>query len=226
MEIFHTLNRGVDKRSIFLDDQDRYRFVHDLFEFNDQNWVNSTSKLFSQQNDIASRDTEARPKKLLVCLHAFCLMLNHYHLLLSPLIEGGVARFMKKLNMGYAKYFNTKYGRSGALFEGRYKSVRVVKESHFIHLPYYIHLNPLDIIAPEWRDGMLKNYDGAVKFLESYKWSSFRDYIGQRNFPSVTSRNFLLHFLGRSDRYRIETFQWLRDLKTAGLGMLEGFRLE
>ena len=61
--------------------------------------------------------------------------------------------------MGYAKYFNEKYKRSGALFQGKYKSVMVKKESHFIYLLYYIHLNPLDLNSPEWRMGKLNNLD-------------------------------------------------------------------
>lgn len=100
-------------------------------------------------------------------------MPNHYHLLLRPKFDDSLTKFMKKLNIGYAKYFNEKYKRSGALFEGRYKSVLVVDKSHFIHLPYYIHLNPLDLKFPEWRNREIKNYKEAMKFLENYRWSSF-----------------------------------------------------
>ena len=63
-------------------------------------------------------------------------MPNHYHLLLSPRIEKGIAKFIHKLDMGYSKYFNIKHGRKGTLFEGRYKSILIEKEPHFYHLPY------------------------------------------------------------------------------------------
>ncbi|MDO8555059.1 MAG: transposase [bacterium] len=214
MELFHTLSRGVDKRDIFLDDQDRFRFVHDLFEFNDQNWVNTTSKIFNSQNDIASRsDVEKRRKrKLLVDIHIFCIMSNHYHLLLSPKIAGGVSKFMKKLNMGYAKYFNNKYKRRGTLFESRYKSVPVKKHSHFVHLPYYIHFNPLDFVSPEWRVRRINNFTKAIEFLESYRWSSYLDYIGIKNFPSVTFRKFILECTGGSSEYKKHSTKWLKDL--------------
>lgn len=212
MEIRHTLNRGVDKRVIFLDDQDKFRFVHDLFEFNDEEWVNTTFYRFNKFNDIASRNIKRRPRKLLVDIHAFCLMPNHYHLLLSPRIEGGIPLFMKKLNMGYAKYFNEKYDRSGALFEGRYKSVLVTKEAHFIHLPYYIHFNPLDLEMPGWRDGEIKNYKAAIGFLENYRWSSHLDYLGKKNFPSVTNRELLLEFFGGHKEYRKRIEEWLHDI--------------
>ncbi len=209
MEFIHVLNRGVDKRKIFLDTQDYFRFVHDLFEFNDQQRVNTTFYAFKKSNDIASRNIENRHRKLLVFVHAFCLMPNHFHLLLSPLVEDGITRFMKKLDMGYAKYFNEKYERKGALFEGRYKSVLVTKESHFIHLPFYIHLNPLDLITPEWRNGEIINPKKSRKFLESYRWSSFLDYIGIKNFPSVTQRDFLSKYFCGTRNYKKRIYEWL-----------------
>jgi putative transposase len=119
---------------------------------------------------------------------------------------------MKRLNMGYARYFNEKYKRSGALFEGRYKSISLKNEAHFIHLPYYIHLNSLDLKFPEWRDRELKNYQEAMKFLESYRWSSFPDYIGEKNFPSVTQRDFLLEFFEGPEQYKKDTIKWLKEI--------------
>lgn len=209
--ILHTLNRGVDKRKIFLDDQDRYRFVHDLFEFNDGDRVDSRYR-FRKFPDIASRKIVSKPRKLLVDILTFCLMTNHYHLLLSPKVKDGVSRFMKKLNMGYAKYFNEKYERSGALFEGRYKSVAVTSEAHFVHLPYYIHCNPLDLFAPEWREREIKDHKKAFAYLENYRWSSFPDYIGKKNFPSVTKREFLMEFFNGPEEYKKSMLGWLKDM--------------
>ena len=216
MELFHTLNRGVDKRNIFLDDNDRFRFIHNLYEFNDQNSLSNNARVFksSQLSNMAGRELESKrkPRKLLVDIHCFCLMGDHYHLLLNPRVEKGVSKFMKKLNMGYAKYFNHKYKRTGTLFESRYKSVPITSESHFVHIPYYIHLNPLDFFSPEWRNRTIKKPKAAVEFLESYRWSSFPDYIGRKNFPSVTSRGFLLKFLGGVRNYKSETVSWIRDM--------------
>lgn len=219
MEIIHALNRGVDKRKIFLDQQDYFRFIHDLFEFNDQERVDNSSYLFrkfrnNKSIDIASRyiRKERRPRKKLVDIHVFCIMRNHYHLLLSPRVDRGVSKFMKKLNMGYSKYFNEKYERQGTLFEGRYKSVAVKSEAHFIHLPYYIHLNPLDQKFPQWRRRELRDYRKAMKFLESYRWSSHLDYLGKENFPSVTKREFLMDFFGGAKGYKSSIRKWLKDI--------------
>ncbi len=212
MEFFHTLSRGVDKRKIFLDDQDRHRFIHNLFEFNDQNPPMPNNGRRQKLSDLRSRSFGDRPRKLLVLIHAFCLMDNHYHLLLSPLVEDGVVRFMRKLNIGYSKYFNAKNKRTGALFEGRYKSVPVTKDAHFIHLPYYIHFNPLDFEFHEWREGKLRDHNKAVAFLENYKWSSHLDYLGKENLPSITQRDELLKFFNENGGYEKNISDWLKDL--------------
>jgi len=215
MEIVHVLNRGVDKRKIFLDDQDHFRFIHDLFEFNNMDSVNTTFYAFKRKyNDVGRRkiEKERKPRKMLVDILAFCLIQNHYHLLLTPRVQNGVALFIKKLNGGYAKYFNAKYERSGALFQGKYKRIIVKNEAHFIHLPYYIHLNPLDLVAPEWRERKINNLAKAMKFLNSYRWSSYLDYTGEKNFPSVTQRDFLLEFFGGHEQYKRGIIEWLKEL--------------
>lgn len=224
MELFHVVNRGVDKRKIFLDDKDFFRGIHDLFEFNDIEQVNNLTYYFKTNPKDVGRpyigDKGRRTRKLLVNIHAFCLMPNHYHLLLSEKVEKGVPLFMKKFNGGYAKYFNEKYERSGALFEGRYKRIIIKNESHFVHLPYYIHLNPLDLIAREWRERKLNNFTKAMRFLESYRWSSHLDYAGRRNFPSVTQREFLLGFFGDSKQYERGIKKWLLDLSSSEINAI------
>lgn len=214
-EIFHVLNRGVDKRKMFLDKQDYFRFIHDLFEFNDQEPISNTSYFFrknlsSSQDDRLGKKPK-KPRKLLVNIFAFCLMPNHYHLLLNPRIENSIPRFMQKLNMGYARYFNERYERKGTLFESRYKSIVVKNEAHFIHLPYYIHLNSLDLKFPDWRNGKLRNYKAAIEFLNNYRWSSHLDYLGKNNFPSITQREFLLESFGGHQEYKQSINHWLRD---------------
>lgn len=211
-EIYHIINRGTDKRKIFLDKQDYFRFIHDLFKFNDQNIINSTFYNFKRAENEGI-ESNKKPRKLLVDIYAFCLMPNHYHLLLSQRLENGIAKFMHKINMGYSKYFNQKYKRKGTLFEGRYKSILVTKEPHFYHLPYYIHLNPLDIEFPEWRDGKLRNYKQAIEFLNNYRWSSHLDYLGIKNFPSITNRKFLIEVFGGEKKYGESIEKWLKDLE-------------
>lgn len=139
-------------------------------------------------------------RKLLVDILAFCLMDNHFHLLLRQRKERGIVTFMQKLGTGYTNYFNKKYTRVGSLFQGRFKAVLLEKESHFLYLPFYIHANPLAVLAPSER----ANPEKALQFLASYRWSSYPDYIGKKNVPSVTSRDFLWKSLGGPAEHKKE----------------------
>jgi len=211
--IFHVLNRGVDGRNIFLDEKDYFRFVHNLFEFNDLNPALNTKYYFNQSKDFGNPYNIRKSRKLIVEILAFCLMPNHFHLLLKQRGEGNIIKFMQKLGAGYANYFNQKYKRSGALFQGRYKLLLLNSESHFVHLPYYIHFNPLDLTMPEWRKGEIQNYQKAVEVLNSFRWSSHLDYIGKNNFPSVTQREFLLKIFGGAENYKDNVKNWLKEME-------------
>ena len=210
--IYHVYSRGVEKRVIFSEKEDYLRFIHDLFEFNDEATVSNVSYYFDPKSmEVQPRyiKEERRPRKLLVEILLFTLMPNHFHLLLRQKKEKGIVKFMQKLGTGYTMYFNKKYKRVGCLFQGRFKAALVGTQAHFLHLPFYIHSNPLELTnyggstSIDWRE--------AMRFLEEYRWSSFPDYIGKRNFPSVTSREFLLHFFGGENRYREETRVLFKD---------------
>ena len=215
MEVYHVLNRGVDKRQIFMDKQDHLRFIHDLYEFNNQERVESTYHKFhnySTDNNIDLKP-DKEPRKLLVDILAFCLMPNHYHLLLSPRGEGSIPQFMHKVNMGYSKYFNQKHERVGTLFQGPYKHIPVTDEIHFLHLPFYIHFNPLDLSHPEWRENKMSNPKKALEFLKSYRWSSHLDYLGIKNFPSVLNMKPLMEIFGSHNDYQKLVENYLKDIQ-------------
>lgn len=203
MEIYHALNRGVDKRTIFLDTQDYARFVHDMYEFNDAapaaNTYRSTVPMFDLRNRTSERER-------IVDIHGWCLMKNHYHLLLSELVEGGLTLFLRKLNVGYAKYFNERYKRSGTLFQGRTKKICITSDAHFLHILHYVHLNPLDYVsgAKDWRLGRISDRARARAQLQKYRWSSYPDYCGKKNFPSVVTMDFMRSSLGNVEKKTME----------------------
>ena len=213
-EIYHVYNRGVEKRNIFLNDKDRFRFIHNLFELNDEKpCVNSNYCLSPKNIEVQPRySAEREPRKLLVNILAFCLMPNHFHLLLSQKKEYGITKFMQKFGTGYTMYFNKKHDRVGHLFQGRFKAIHANRQEYLEYLLYYIHLNALDSIEPGWRQGKIKNYAKALKFLKSYRWSSHPDYIGKKNFPSVTQREFLLRIVGREKNYEASIKEWLNKM--------------
>ena len=184
--IYHCYNRGVDKRNIFLDSEDRATFLHYLFVLN-----NSRPLPNLWRDGIGKREE-------IVYLHAFCLMKNHYHILIEEFVEGGVSKFFHKLGTAYALYFNKKYKRSGALFQGRFKLKRIIDQPHFNYILDYIHLNP--VIIWDRDPGEILNY------LEQYKWSSYLDYIGTSNFPSITQRDYFLKYFKGYLGYRTNIF--------------------
>ncbi len=210
-EIYHVYNRGVEKRDVVRNDKDRVRFVHDLFEFND------TLPTLNAGYRYTQKSAPRRPRNVLVDILCFCVMQNHYHLLLRQVKENGVTLFMRKFGTGYTNFFNTKYKRVGPLFQGTFKAVHITEEAHLLYLPHYIHLNPLDMYMPQWRLGKISNTAKALEFLNSYRWSSYLDYIGKKNFPSLTQRGFLLDFYkSRPDEeisYYNELTEWLSGSK-------------
>jgi len=104
-------------------------------------------------------------------------MPNHFHLILTPLVENGIQKFMRKVGTGYAMYFNEKYKRSGSLFENRYKAILINSDSYFLHLTRYIHLNPVKLLYPDWKERKVK-WGKIEKFLKDYRWSSLPFYLG------------------------------------------------
>lgn len=214
-QIYHIYNRGVEKRDVFTEDENYLRFIHDLFEFNDENPApNLTYHLTYKKEQYKEVElpyiVKKGPRKLLVEILVFTLMPNHFHLLLRQKKENGIVKFMQKLGTGYTNYFNKKYDRVGSLFQGRFKAVLINEEAHFTHLPFYIHTNPLDL---NYGNGSSASIDWRrqMEFLENYRWSSFLDYIGKKNFPSLTSREFLLEFWSGEKEYRKEIGKWLRE---------------
>jgi putative transposase len=215
--VYHIFNRGVDKRTVFMDDRDYLRFLLQLYELNDEDAVVNLNYYYNPK----TRAVESRPlqkviklRKRLVDILVFTLMPNHYHLMLRQKAENGITRFMQKLGTGYTMYFNKKNKRTGSLFQGRFKAIHLTDNAHLIYLPHYIHTNPLSL-----------NYGGStsIDFLEKYRWSSFLDYVGVDNFPSITERPFLLEIFGGESMYRLHTENCLKNLSKEEIaGKVEG----
>lgn len=209
-EIYHLYNRGVEKRNIFVDENDNFRFVFSLYECNDLNPVVMRNRIFERKEkkrEIYIRPTYANYKrKKLVDVLAFCLMPNHYHLVVRQLIDGGISSFMRKLGDSYVKYFNDKHKRTGmgSLFQGKFKSRLVEDNNQLINLITYVHINPVGINNSDWKNSGIKNVAFAKKFLNNYRWSSYFDYIGETNFPSVTERDFILKIFAASNNNFLE----------------------
>ncbi|OIP76844.1 MAG: hypothetical protein AUK16_02945 [Parcubacteria group bacterium CG2_30_44_11] len=224
MDLYHALNRGVDKRIIFMDDQDRARFVHDMFEFNDARPAKNVFRKHIQMSDFVNRsfptskldnDTPLQPRQKLVDIHGWCLMENHYHLLLSERVDSGLIKFLRKLNVGYANYFNKRYDRTGTLFQGRTKKIHINNDAYFLHILNYIHLNPLDFqeSTAAWRQKTINDVESALEFLNQYRWSSYLDYNNTKNFPSILTTSLFQDVF--DNHYAAQLANYLRDIDTS-----------
>ncbi|MBI1957521.1 MAG: transposase [Candidatus Niyogibacteria bacterium] len=134
-EHYHIYNRGVDKRNIFLDRNDVDRFFLSMNLFNAAEPIGSIYE--SRFGSLASK-LEKTP---LVNFVSYCLNPNHFHFLLEQNTEKGIEKFMQRLGTGYTKYFNTRYKRTGALFQGVFKSIGIDSNDYLLRAASYINLN-------------------------------------------------------------------------------------
>ncbi|MSU45328.1 MAG: hypothetical protein EXS47_01735 [Candidatus Zambryskibacteria bacterium] len=170
-EFYHIYSRGTDRRSIFLESEDWERFRKLLFLCNSSKGI-VFSRVPAGKAYIHNRG------ETLVDIGAFCFMANHFHLLLHEKIENGVSFFMLKLLTAYSGYFNKRHGRTGGLFEGKFKAVHADTDEYLKYLFSYIHLNPIKHIYPDWKKVGIENIEKAKEYLLGYSYSSYFEYIG------------------------------------------------
>jgi len=221
MDLYHVINRGVDGRKIFMDLQDYARFVHDLYEFND---IAPAQEFLGTGTHKTSGRTTSRRRDKLIDIHGWTLMKNHFHLLISEFVDGGITLFLRKLS-GYARYFNERHGRRGTLFQGRTKKILVDREAHFLYVLNYLHANPLDYLqgAKRWRErdkGAISDIKKALAYLEKYRWSSYLDYIGTPNFQSILTKTLYGEVF---EDYASEFNEFLRDRSCDNIDVLTSF---
>ncbi len=214
-EIYHIVLRAIEGLKLFRDEKDYLRMIHDLFEFNDENPTSSAYRhnvAANMPRTLLGILAEKRKRRLLVEILAFCLMSNHIHLLVRQFCDGGISKFMRKIGAGYGGYYNQKYKRKGRLFDGRYKIVYIRTQEQLKTALVYIHTNPVVIIIPDWKEKGIpgKELQKVLKGLENYRWSSYPDYLGKKNFPSLTSREFLTKIMGGVESCREFVNGWLQ----------------
>ncbi|QQG45490.1 MAG: transposase [Candidatus Sungiibacteriota bacterium] len=203
---YHVYNRGVEKRDVFLNNSDYHRFLYLLFACNDTAQLLNSQFHYRGPTSIVNKERDQ-----LVDIICFCLMPNHYHLILKPRKENGMPLFMQKIGTGYTMYFNTKRQRSGVLFQGGYKSILIDNEGYLSHLTRYIHLNPAELIEPKWKKvGILKAKE-THKFVKEYKWSSYRDYLNTPHFPHLLNVELIKELFLPKQEYESFVHEWLVD---------------
>jgi putative transposase len=176
--LYHVILRGNARQDIFFDEKDRYRFY-----------------LLIQEGTERYRH----------CIHAFCLMTNHIHLLVQ-VADVPLSRIMQNLSFRYTRWANWRQGKSGHLFQGRYKAILVDADEYLLELVRYLHLNPV-------RAAMAKD-------PINYQWSSHRAYCGKESIPWLYTDLTLSPFGRRMDAAQRK----FREFVLEGVG--EGHRPE
>src|SRR3989338_6480987 len=176
---YHIYNRGVDKREIFVDEQDCVVFLGLLKKL-----LTATPPENSptQINRILQQNLHDEIELL-----SYCLMPNHFHLLLQQKKIDSMTKLLKRICTSYSMYFNKKYERVGSLFQGIYKAINIEDENYLLHLSRYIHLNPSEILRVD-------PFKGSTLELGSYRWSSYPEYIGKRKTEWVKTDLILSYF--------------------------------
>jgi putative transposase len=169
---YHLYNRGTDKRIIFLEISDYERFIELLYLCNSELSVNMRD-IHSSYDTVFDFDRGIT----LTSIGAYCLMPNHFHLLVKANANEGVTRFMGKVSTGYSMYFNKKYERSGALFQGSFKSELASDDRYLKYLFSYIHLNPIKLLQPDWKERGIANIQNAFDYARNYEYSSLKDHL-------------------------------------------------
>ncbi len=216
-EIYHVTLRAIDDNLIFKDIDDYYRGIFSIYEFNTARLVKirerrkvraQMKKALKETITVPTGVNDERDK--IVEVLTFSLMPNHIHLLLKQLKDEGISNFMQKIGGGYGGYFNRKYNRKGHVFQNRFVSVHIEDDNQLKVVFVYIHANPISLIEPKWKEIGIQNPEKVIKFLENYKWSSYPDYIGKKNFPSVTEREFLSKVMNGPQGCKKFVENWIR----------------
>jgi len=223
-EIYHIASRAVGDSAVFNEEDDFYRGIFSIYEFNTTEPIiirerRRLRSQFKKQNNrrkqnyrrMTSVISDLWPdnRKKLVEVLSFSFMPNHLHLILRQLKNNGITEFMKKVNGGYAKYFNEKYSRMGHLFS-RFRVVHIKDDDQLKNTFAYVHTNLISLIEPGWKEKGIKNPKKVKEFLENNKRHSYPDYLGKKNFSSVTERKFLLEVMGGPEGCREAVENWIK----------------
>lgn len=189
-EYYHIFNRGVDKREIFSNVQDYERFLLSMNLLNDKyDGLMIEWRDFKKSNSKATLDDFLklgfRKREPLIEIIAYCLNPNHYHFILKQITDKGIEKFLHKIGVSHAKYYNEKYRRSGSLFQGAYKAIMINSNEYLLYLSAYVNRN---------------NFIHGYNKNEIWNYSSLSDYLGIRN-NKLVNKNIILDQFKNTNEY-------------------------
>ena len=187
-EIYHIYNRSIAKEQIFTSLRNLRRALEtiEFYRFPQEIRFSKFKSLPKETKENYLLDS--KKKKPLVEIYVFALMPNHYHFLLKQTQEKGIVQFVSNFQNSFAKYFNIKNDRNGALFQNAFNGVHIENDEQFIHVSRYIHLNPVTSYIIEFKN------------LSSYPWTSFNKYAGNEG-NEIVETEFLLKMFSSKNSY-------------------------
>jgi len=195
-EYYHLYNRGTEKRIIFLDEKDYHHFLFLMY-------ICNTEKSITLRDIGEFFDRE----KTIVDIGVFCLMPNHFHILVREKVENGISTYMRKLLTGYSMYFNKKYKRTGKLYEGVFKSTHIDKDNYLKYIYSYIHLNPAKLVDKNWKERKSLTSMKLLQYVFKYPYSSLKEYETKK-FRTTNPSRFPAYFK-KLINHKNELFEWL-----------------
>lgn len=197
-EYYHLYSRGVDKRTIFSDKEDYEYFLFLLY-------VCNTEKSIVIRDLSSSFDRGQQ----IVDIGAYCLMPNHFHLLIREKVENGISKFMLKVLTAYSMHYNSKYKRTGRLYESTFKSSHINSDRYLKYVYSYIHLNPAKLIDKNWKEIRTKSISELLKFVFDYPYSSIREIGSSSNRGEILNLNSFPSYFSKPQDNKLELFEWL-----------------
>lgn len=181
--VYHLFNRGVNRQPIFFTPRDYKRFTALLEYYRFHPVLKSYSHYLAlsiAEQNVFRQSLEQQP--MAIDILAYCLMPNHFHILVKQNIDGGIHSFLSNVANGYTKYLNTKRERVGPLYQGPFKAVIVETDEQLFHLSRYIHINPVvsNIVM--------------IDALASYSWSSLPMYLKTQTNQFINVQEILNNF--------------------------------
>ncbi|MDP3696640.1 MAG: transposase [Candidatus Taylorbacteria bacterium] len=206
-EFYHLYNRGTEKRDVFMSKDDYERFLALIYFCNQPD---GSSRIQDKTLSELIKIKQENNNKQLIDISSYCLMPNHFHILAREKEENGISKFMQKVITGYTMYFNKKHERTGALFQGKFKATHVNEDRYLSYLISYIHLNPIKLIEPEWKEIGINDLKQAEKYLDNFKYSSYQDFLGRKRFENaILNKDSLPKYFNSSFDFKKSIIEWL-----------------
>ncbi len=191
-QIYHVFNRSIAGQTIFSVQKDYQRFIDviNYYRFDNLPIRYSHYKRLTQGQRDLFNDEFLTNNKSIIHIVSYCVMPNHFHLLLFSDKEHAISNFTRNVQNSYSKYYNTKYERNGSLFQSMFKAVRIENDEQLIHVSRYIHLNPITAYLIE------------VNRLEEYNWSSIKAFLSDGEINSFLEPDLVLSNFKSRAKYR------------------------